>query len=78
MTNVDRWVANARATGTALIPASIPFPQTRAYVTKVEAATKTYRHDYAKLLGRRDPARQRTRPAPSTRLRYSTDAAIPP
>jgi soluble lytic murein transglycosylase len=51
MTNVDRWVANARATGTALIPASIPFPQTRAYVTKVEAATKTYRHDYAKLLG---------------------------
>ncbi len=50
-TNVDRWVASARATGTALTPASIPFPQTRAYVTKVEAATKTYRHYYAKLLG---------------------------
>jgi len=50
-TNVDRWVARATAKGRPLTQASIPFPQTRAYVAKVEAATKTYRHDYAKLLG---------------------------
>jgi soluble lytic murein transglycosylase len=50
-TNVDRWLARARAHGTALTAAAIPFPQTRAYVAKVEAATKTYRSYYAKLLG---------------------------
>lgn len=51
MTNVDNWVARARAKGQPLTQASIPFPQTRAYVRKVEAATKTYRRYYAKLLG---------------------------
>jgi len=50
-TNVNRWVARARASGRPLTTAAIPFPQTRAYVAKVEAATKTYRRYYAKLLG---------------------------
>jgi soluble lytic murein transglycosylase len=51
LTNVDRWVARARARGQKLSIHAIPFPQTRAYVAKVEAATKTYRRYYAKLLG---------------------------
>jgi len=50
-TNVDDWVAAARAQGHSLSIAAIPFAQTRAYVAKVEAAQLTYRHDYAKLLG---------------------------
>jgi soluble lytic murein transglycosylase len=50
-TNVDGWLARARADGRTLSIATIPFPQTRAYVAKVEAATKIYRRDYAKLLG---------------------------
>ena len=50
-TNVDRWVARAHATGQPLTKASIAFPQTRAYVAKVEAATKTYRRYYGTLLG---------------------------
>lgn len=51
LTNVDHWVARARAHGRRLGIEAIPFPQTRAYVSKVEAATKTYRRYYAKLLG---------------------------
>jgi soluble lytic murein transglycosylase len=50
-TNVNRWRARARSHGRALSVASIPFPQTRAYVARVEAATKTYRRYYGKLLG---------------------------
>ena len=50
-TNVDNWVAQARAAGRSLSIATIPFTQTRDYVSKVEAAQKTYRRDYAKLLG---------------------------
>jgi soluble lytic murein transglycosylase len=50
-TNVDRWVAHATAARKQFSVASIPFPQTRAYVAKVEAATVTYRRDYAKELG---------------------------
>jgi soluble lytic murein transglycosylase len=51
LTNVDRWIARAHAHGRGLDVGTIPFPQTRAYVSKVEAATKTYRSYYAKLLG---------------------------
>lgn len=51
LTNVDRWVATAHARGQTLTVGAIPFPQTRAYVVRVEAATKTYRRYYAKLLG---------------------------
>ena len=50
-TNVNRWRARARSHGRALSVAAIPFPQTRAYVARVEAATKTYRRYYGKLLG---------------------------
>jgi soluble lytic murein transglycosylase len=45
-TNVNAWVAQARARGEMLDVATIPFPQTRAYVEKVEAAQVTYRKDY--------------------------------
>jgi soluble lytic murein transglycosylase len=51
LANVDRWVTTARARGQALTVDAIPFPQTRAYVVRVEAATKTYRRYYAKQLG---------------------------
>lgn len=50
-TNVNDWIARARAKDRKLDVDAIPFPQTRAYVVKVEAATKTYRRYYAKLLG---------------------------
>jgi soluble lytic murein transglycosylase len=50
--NVDRWIARARERGRRLDIDAIPFAQTRAYVVKVEAATKTYRRYYGKLLGR--------------------------
>ena len=49
--NVDRWVASAHDRGRRLDIEAIPFPQTRAYVAKVEAATRTYRRYYGKLLG---------------------------
>jgi soluble lytic murein transglycosylase len=51
MTNVDRWVTQAHTAGVRFAVQMIPFPQTRAYVAKVEAATKTYRRYYDKLLG---------------------------
>jgi soluble lytic murein transglycosylase len=50
-TNVDRWVAEARAAGSPLTVNEIPFPQTRAYVEKVLQAQRDYRHTYAKQLG---------------------------
>jgi soluble lytic murein transglycosylase len=50
-TNVNTWLERDRAAGRSLSVATIPFPQTRAYVSKVEAATKTYRRYYGKLLG---------------------------
>ena len=50
-TNVDTWLVRDRAAGRSLSVATIPFPQTRAYVSKVEAAAKTYRRYYSKLLG---------------------------
>ena len=45
--NVDRWVAAARADGQSLTVADIPFPETRAYVAKVLHAQREYRQKYA-------------------------------
>jgi len=51
MANVDEWVAAARARGSELRIADIPFPETRAYVTRVLQAQLDYRADYAAQLG---------------------------
>src|SRR5437763_6297963 len=47
LTNVDSWVAQARAQGHALTAAAIPFPETREYVHRVFAARRAYRAKYA-------------------------------
>jgi soluble lytic murein transglycosylase len=51
LTNVDEWVAHARAQGRALIAADIPFPETREYVRRVLSAQRAYRATYARQLG---------------------------
>jgi soluble lytic murein transglycosylase len=51
LTNVDQWVARARAKGSELSSASIPFPQTREYVRRVLAAQAEYRATYPRQLG---------------------------
>jgi soluble lytic murein transglycosylase len=51
LTNVDEWVANARAHGTQLTVEAIPFPQTREYVRRVLNAQKAYRATYPSQLG---------------------------
>ncbi len=50
-TNVDGWIAAARARGQSLQIAQIPFPETRAYVERVLAAQRDYRQTYATQLG---------------------------
>jgi soluble lytic murein transglycosylase len=50
-TNVDNWVAAARARGQTLQIPQIPFPETRAYVARVLSAQKEYRNTYATQLG---------------------------
>jgi soluble lytic murein transglycosylase len=47
--NVDRWIAAGR--GATLSIDKIPFPETRAYVTRVLSARGSYRHKYAGQLG---------------------------
>ena len=51
LTNVDEWVAHARAEGGQLTAAEIPFPQTREYVQRVLDAQRDYRATYARQLG---------------------------
>jgi soluble lytic murein transglycosylase len=51
ITNVDRWVGEARSDGRSLAIDEIPFPETRAYVQRVLHAQHDYRHTYAKRLG---------------------------
>jgi soluble lytic murein transglycosylase len=51
LTNVDEWVAQARARGTQLSAAAIPFPETREYVRRVLAAQREYREIYGRALG---------------------------
>src|SRR5271157_3992852 len=46
LTNVDEWVARARAEGTQLSPETIPFPETREYVQRVLSAQAAYRATY--------------------------------
>jgi soluble lytic murein transglycosylase len=53
ITNVDRWVAEARAEGHRFTIRDIPFSETRAYVQRVLQAQRDYRHTYAKQLGYR-------------------------
>ncbi len=50
-TNVNRWVSEARAHGRTLTIAAIPFPETRAYVSRVLHAAGEYRRHYAHQLG---------------------------
>jgi soluble lytic murein transglycosylase len=51
--NVNRWVADTRARGRSLTVGEIPFPETRAYVTKVLSVQRDYRHTYSTELGYR-------------------------
>src|SRR5690242_10953866 len=51
LTNVDTWVAQARAEGRALTASAIPFPETREYVRRVFSARHAYRTTYARELG---------------------------
>ena len=51
LTNVDAWVARARANGESLSEEAIPFPETREYVRRVLRARRDYRATYARALG---------------------------
>jgi soluble lytic murein transglycosylase len=51
LTNVDQWVANARAHGATLNEQQIPFPETREYVRRVLSAQRDYRATYPRQLG---------------------------
>ena len=51
LTNVDEWVAGARAQGRELTVEAIPFPQTREYVRRVQSAQRAYRATYPAQLG---------------------------
>jgi soluble lytic murein transglycosylase len=49
---VDEWYAGARARGeTFRVASHVPFPETRAYVTRVLAARRDYRREYRSELG---------------------------
>jgi peptidoglycan lytic transglycosylase len=52
-TNVQKWIAEARADGHPLRIVDIPFPETRDYVQRVLQARQSYRHTYAAQLGYR-------------------------
>jgi soluble lytic murein transglycosylase len=49
--NVDQWLAEARADRHPFEVDDIPFPETRAYVTKVLNAEQDYRSKYGSQLG---------------------------
>lgn len=51
LTNVDEWVARARARGEDLTESTIPFPETREYVRRVLDAQRAYRATYPRQLG---------------------------
>jgi soluble lytic murein transglycosylase len=48
--NVDEWLADARAHGQTFAVSDIPFPETRAYVNRVLHAQQQYRRKYADQL----------------------------
>ena len=45
LANVDRWVVAGRRPGRQLTTATIPFPETRAYVERVLSAQQDYRNE---------------------------------
>ena len=49
--NVDRWRAEAAQRGEPFRVSTIPFRETREYVTRVRAAERRYRAEYARELG---------------------------
>jgi soluble lytic murein transglycosylase len=49
-TNVAKWIREAGGAD-SFDPADIPFPETRAYVKKVQRLRRDYRHQYARELG---------------------------
>lgn len=49
--NVDHWLAAARAAGHTFSVSDIPFPETRAYVQRVLTAESAYRSKYSGQLG---------------------------
>jgi peptidoglycan lytic transglycosylase len=51
LTNVDGWVARARAQGLPPSEEAIRFPETREYVHRVLVAQRDYRAKYARQLG---------------------------
>jgi soluble lytic murein transglycosylase len=50
-TNVDSWIRQEKSQGRPLTVGEIPFPQTRAYVTRVLHAQRAYRRTYPAALG---------------------------
>jgi soluble lytic murein transglycosylase len=50
-TNVDNWLARARANHEPFTAVDIPLPQTRAYVNEVISEQRAYRTHYAQQLG---------------------------
>jgi soluble lytic murein transglycosylase len=56
--NVNRWIAAARARGVAFTISDIPFPETRAYVERVLQAQRDYRKTYPTELGYRQGSGQ--------------------
>jgi soluble lytic murein transglycosylase len=51
LTNVDEWVARARAEGRLLTVDEIPFLETQEYVQRVLGAQRAYRATYPRQLG---------------------------
>ena len=51
--NADRWLAEAAAEDRPLRARDIPYPETRAYVTRVQQARREYRRQYSRELGLR-------------------------
>jgi soluble lytic murein transglycosylase len=49
--NVSRWLRDARSEGHVFGLSDIPFPETRAYVSKVLQAQRDYRRTYPSQLG---------------------------
>ena len=49
--NVDRWLVRASTDARLFAPDDIPFPETRAYVDRVQQARADYRDTYADELG---------------------------
>jgi len=50
-TNVSRWIDDSGRRGKAFRIRNIPFPETRAYVERVQKAERDYRHEYSRELG---------------------------